>query len=181
VQKAETYVNNPDFDHNEFPLAYLITIRCYGTWLHGDNRLSVDRHGFNTYGAPRRVADPRLEGVMSGNMKLEPVLLNETQRAIVKEAMTDVCHYRGYDLRAINVRTNHAHAVVSAQSSPEAIVNAFKSYATRKLREAGVLGNDVHPWARGKSRRYLWKPLHVSRAIDYVLYGQGDIIPDFDD
>ncbi len=118
---------------------------------------------------------------MSGNMKLEPVLLNETQRAIVKEAMTDVCHYRGYDLRAINVRTNHAHAVVSAQSSPEAIVNAFKSYATRKLREAGVLGNDVHPWARGKSRRYLWKPLHVSRAIDYVLYGQGDIIPDFDD
>ena len=25
-----------DFDDNEFPLAYLITFRCYGTWLHGD-------------------------------------------------------------------------------------------------------------------------------------------------
>ena len=22
-----------EFDHNEFPLAYLITVRCYGTWL----------------------------------------------------------------------------------------------------------------------------------------------------
>jgi hypothetical protein len=25
------------------PLAYLITFRCYGTWLHGDDRGSVDR------------------------------------------------------------------------------------------------------------------------------------------
>lgn len=26
-----------------YPLAYLITCRCYGTWLHGDARGSVDR------------------------------------------------------------------------------------------------------------------------------------------
>ena len=70
-----------DFERNEFPLAYLITVRCYGTWLHGDERLTVDRHGLDVY---------------------------------------------------------------------------------------------------GRSRRYLWKPKHVSRAIDYVLYGQGDI-PDFND
>ena len=38
----------------------------------------------------------------------------------------------------------------------------------------------IRPWARGRSRRYLWKPQHVARAIFYVLYGQGDI-PDFDD
>jgi len=48
------------------------------------------------------------------------------------------------------------------------IANAFKSYATRKLRERGLIGKDVRPWARGKSRRYLWKPKHVLRAIDYV-------------
>ena len=29
-----------DFDDNEFPLAYLITFRCYGTWLQG---MSADR------------------------------------------------------------------------------------------------------------------------------------------
>ena len=114
-------------------------------------------------------------------MKEEPVLLNETQRAIVKEAIDEVCEHRRYDLKAINVRTNHAHAVVSAQSKPEPIVNAFKSYSTRRLREAGLLGSQVHPWARGRSRRYLWKSQHVSRAIDYVLYGQGDDIPNFDD
>src|SRR5262249_42685946 len=33
------------------PLAYLITFRCYGTWLHGDERGSTDRHR-NQYGTP---------------------------------------------------------------------------------------------------------------------------------
>ena len=27
-----------DFDDNEFPLAYFISFRTYGTWLHGDER-----------------------------------------------------------------------------------------------------------------------------------------------
>ena len=174
-------VSDYDFDDNEFPLAYLITIRCYGTWLHGDDRLTVDRHGLNIYGTKRRAATPKLEALMTRNMKEEPVVLNERQRAVVKDAINEVCDYRRYDLKAINVRTNHAHAVVSAQSKPEPIVDAFKSYSTRKLPETGSLAGNVRPWARGRSRRYLWKPQHVSRAIDYVLYGQGDIIPDFDD
>jgi hypothetical protein len=27
-------MDEADWDDNQFPLAYLITIRCYGTWLH---------------------------------------------------------------------------------------------------------------------------------------------------
>ena len=173
-------MNDYDFDDNEFPLAYLITIRCHGTWLHGDERRAVDRHGFNAYGAPRRAPNEKLEHLMRDNMKQAAILLDDRQREVVKEAISEVCARRTYDLKAINVRTNHAHAVVSAQSKPEPIINAFKSYSTRKLRETGLLGNNVRPWARGKSRRYLWKPRSVSRAIDYVLYGQGDIVPDFD-
>ena len=169
-----------DFDRNEFPLAYLITIRCYGTWLHGDERLAVDRHGLNVYGRRRRPANTKLEDLMRRNMKQDAFLLSDGQRTIVKEAIDEVCDYRKYDLWAINVLTNHFHAVVSAQSKPEPVADAFKSYSTRKLREAGLIGRQVRPWARGKSRRYLWKPEHVSRAIDYVLYGQGDI-PDFED
>jgi hypothetical protein len=41
-----------DFDDNEFPLAYLITFRCYGTWVHGDDRGSMDRK-HNIYRTPR--------------------------------------------------------------------------------------------------------------------------------
>jgi REP element-mobilizing transposase RayT len=169
-----------DFDRSEFPLAYLITIRCYGTWLHGDERVAVDRHGLNVYGRRRRLANTKLEDLMRRNMKQDAFLLSDGQRTVVKEAINEVCDYRQYDLWAINVLTSHFHAVVSAQSKPEPIADAFKSYSTRKLRAAGLIDKQVRPWARGKSRRYLRKPKHVSRAIDYVLYGQGDI-PDFDD
>src|SRR2546430_9461428 len=44
-----------------FPLAYLITVRSYGTWLHSDERLAVDRHGLNVYGRRRRPANVQLE------------------------------------------------------------------------------------------------------------------------
>ena len=32
-----------EFQDRSTPLAYLITIRSYGTWLHGDERGSMDR------------------------------------------------------------------------------------------------------------------------------------------
>jgi hypothetical protein len=47
-----------------FPLAYLITIRTYGTWLHGDEKGSVDRHGFNTYGASRMSHNEKLKNLL---------------------------------------------------------------------------------------------------------------------
>lgn len=34
-----------------FPLAYLLTFTCYGTWLHGDDRGSIDRR-HNAFDAP---------------------------------------------------------------------------------------------------------------------------------
>ena len=173
-------MSDSEFETNEFPLAYLITVRCYGTWLHGDERLTVDRHGLNVYGRERRAPNAKLEDLMRQNMTSEPIVLNETQRATVKSAIEEVCLHRGYYVRAVNVITNHFHVVVSAQSKPEPIADALKSYATRKLRETGLIGDELRPWARGRSRRYLWKEKHVSRAIEYVLHGQG-AVPDFDD
>lgn len=45
-------MTNQDWDGNEGPLAYLITFRTYGTWLHGDDRYSMDRHEKNIYRTP---------------------------------------------------------------------------------------------------------------------------------
>ena len=69
-----------DFERTDFPTAYLITIRSYGTWLHGDERLSVDRRGHNLYGTPRRAVNTKLEAVMKQNMKRDAILLNDKQR-----------------------------------------------------------------------------------------------------
>ena len=165
-----------NWDDNEFPLAYLITIRTYGTWLHGDERSSVDTHDrYNVYGTSRRPANAKLKVSMSANMKAQPMIFDRTMRDVVHAAVEEVCSNRDYWLRALNVRSNHLHAVVSAQVKPEPIANAFKSYATRKLREQGLVPRDSRIWARGRSRRYLWKEPHVAAAIEYVLYYQGDL------
>jgi REP element-mobilizing transposase RayT len=162
------------YEENEFPLAYLITIRTYGTWLHGDDRHSVDRHGKNIHGTPDIPPNQKLKDRMKGELKQAPTVLNGLQRKAIDLAIRALCEQRKYYLRAINVRTNHAHAVVSAQTKPERIADAFKAFATKKLREQNLCGKDVPIWSRGRSRRYLWKPRHVALAIDYVLFGQGD-------
>ena len=46
-----------DFQDRSVAKAYLITFRCYGTWLHGDDRGSVDRRFYNRVGTPRITPD----------------------------------------------------------------------------------------------------------------------------
>ncbi len=63
-------------EDNIFPLAYLITIRCYGSWLHGDQKGSVGRYEFNAYGSPRMAHSDKLNNIMRQEMREEVVLLN---------------------------------------------------------------------------------------------------------
>jgi REP element-mobilizing transposase RayT len=168
------------WDDNEFPLAYLITFRTYGTWLHGDGRSSVDLRGQNVYRAPRIQPNSKLLDLMNRNMGGQtPFILDGRQRSVVESAVRDVCLHRRYSLLAINVRTNHVHTVIAANSRPESIATTFKSYATRALRSANAVDADRKIWSRGESTRYLWKELFVDLAIAYVVSGQGDGLPDF--
>ena len=169
-----------NWDDNEGPIAYLITFRTYGTWLHGDDRTSVDRHnGKNLYGAPKIAPNSHLTRLMSDKRAADEFLLNGPRRGVVERAIRNVCEFRKYSLHVANVRTNHCHVAVSGAAKPETIMNAFKANGTRELREEGLIDNDQQVWSRGGSTRYLWKPFHLERAIEYVLYGQGDDLPDF--
>jgi REP element-mobilizing transposase RayT len=169
-----------DFDDNELPLGYLITFRCYGTWLHGDTRGSMDRR-HNVYGTPKLSANAHLESSDASQRRHSPIVLDSEQQKVVKSAVKRVCEHRKYLLRAINVRTNHAHSVVSAMQKPEPILDAFKSYSTRALRRAGLLSPAVKPWARHGSTIYLWKERDVAKAIEYVVLGQGEELFTLDD
>jgi REP element-mobilizing transposase RayT len=158
-----------EWDENEFPLGYLITVRTYGTWLYGDERGSVDSHGKNIYGTPRIDKNDDLRTLMDEEMSAQPLILNRQQIYAVDKAIREVCSKRNYNLPALNVRTNHFHAVVSAPKKPELIANAFKSNATRCLRETDLVSPESKIWSRGRSRRYLWKPWQLAGAIDYTL------------
>jgi|SRR5882757_7501227 len=116
------------WDDNHFPLAYLITFRTFGTWLHGDERASVDTHkNKNIYGAPKITANENLQNLMKANMSQSPVLLNKEQQSSVEEAIKQVCLNKNFRLYAINVRSNHVHTVVSAQLFPEPSLSFLRS------------------------------------------------------
>jgi len=48
--------SHQEFTDEHTPIAFFITFRTYGTWLHGDERGSVDRC-HNHYGTPRLPAN----------------------------------------------------------------------------------------------------------------------------
>ena len=54
----------------------------------------------------------------------------------------------GWRLHALTVRTNHVHAVVSADEAPEKVMTNFKIWATRRLREHELL--DPEPSTGGR-------------------------------
>jgi len=163
------------YEESEFPIAYLLTFRTYGTWLHGDHRFSVGRNKNSKYGEPKIQPSVPYKELMESQRSQPEIIFDLNQRVLVTEAIKEVCAHRNYLLRALNVRTNHAHSVVSAAIEPEKIVNDFKVYSTRRLRRECSIGNEERVWSRGASTRYLWKPRHVIGAIDYVLYCQEDI------
>jgi REP element-mobilizing transposase RayT len=167
------------YEENEFPLAYLITFRTYGTWLHGDRRTSVNRSNRNIQGTIKIDPNVPLEEAMQDEMDRPLFILSDVQRKVVHDAIEELCHQRTYALHALNVRTNHAHSVVGAQKKPERVADSLKAFSTKRLRELGLIAPDERVWSRGRSRRYLWKPRDVEAAVHYVLHCQDDV--PFDD
>jgi REP element-mobilizing transposase RayT len=168
------------WNDNEIPLGYLITIRTYGTWLPGDERGSTDRY-HNLYRGPLAAPNPVIEQRARLKLKSEPLLLDAIKRKAVAAAITEVCQHRGWLLRALNVRTNHAHSVVTIGAlKPSCALNAFKAYGTRKLRKDALWLYDHSPWADKGSERWLWTETSIFYACDYVINGQGHDLRDFD-
>jgi REP element-mobilizing transposase RayT len=150
-------------DAGAVPLAYLITFTTYGTWLHGDERGSVDRE-HNVYRTPHLAHNQRRESYEKSARKAEPVTLGDKQRDVVRRTIVEVCRHRCWNLHELNVRTHHVHAVVSAPCSPERVMSDFKSWATRRLREGGLCDDRRSPWTEHASTRYLWKPAQLVAA-----------------
>jgi hypothetical protein len=108
------------------PLAYFITFRTYGTWLHGDDRGWVDR-SHHAYGQPYEDPNPALERFEHSLLAHPPVKLTQAQRVRCECAIRETCGHRGWALHALNVRTNHVHVVVHAPQEPERVMEALKA------------------------------------------------------
>ncbi len=155
------------------PLAYFITFRGYGTWLHGDSSRPVNRF-HNRYGAPRLQRNDRWKSYNKDRLTHAIVRLASMQKTVVKEAIHETCRTRGWEVWATNVRSNHVHTVVTANAKAETVRAALKANATRKLREAGCWRSGKTPWAERGSVKYLWTEREVINAVVYVEEEQGE-------
>ncbi|MFZ4850786.1 MAG: transposase [Caldilinea sp.] len=154
------------------PLAYFISFHTYGTWLPGNADGSVDSV-HNLYGMPLLLSDPDREQQAGVRMDQPAYTLAAPHRALVLQAVQEVCAYRSWTLLAAHVRTNHVHTVVMAGAAPERVMNDFKAHASRKLNDGGFDTPECKRWTRHGSTRYLWHPTYVEAAIRSVVQQQG--------
>jgi REP element-mobilizing transposase RayT len=153
------------------PKDWLLTFCCYGNWLPGDRRGYVAHApGGGTY---RGRPSDALHAWVARRLPRPPFLLDAPMRAVVEAAIRDQCAHAGWALPALHVRTNHVHVVVSGAAPPGLMMNLLKSWATRRLREAALIGGDTRPWARHGSTVPLRSRESVEAACRYVVDGQG--------
>jgi REP element-mobilizing transposase RayT len=154
------------------PLAYFLTWATHGTWLHGDERGAVDRK-HSQYDTSRIQPNATWVRWEQSRLKALPARLDEESRTAVEGAIRDHCRQRGWDLHAVAVRSKHVHVVVGyAGLRPEPMVGQFKAWATRRLREAGLIRPGTRVWGRHASTRYLWNLTAIRDAATYVEDGQ---------
>jgi hypothetical protein len=79
-----------DFQERTEPLAFLITFRTYGTWLHGGLKGSIDRKNYNRYGTPGMPANEKVLAEERAALKTEPLFLNTRQSRAVESAIKEV-------------------------------------------------------------------------------------------
>ncbi len=130
--------------NSDDPLAYFIPWTVYGIHLQGDER------GWRLRGHGPRQSQPRLQRWHQERLKHPIFLLSSEQRVTVEVECQKHSEYRCWKLWAVNARTNHVHAVVSAHGYSGATVrDQLKANATRGLREQWQAYRNRPVWSVG--------------------------------
>ncbi len=169
-----------EVDFVSTPLAYFLTFTCYGTWLHGDERGSVDDE-HNVPGSPVLAPDAARHARERAALTGPPYHLDRQRREVTIGALREIAGRKGWTLHAAHVRSNHVHLVVTAEGPPERVLNDFKTAASRRLNKAFPSERDRTRWTRHGSTRYLWTEEALAEKVHYVLNEQGEPMQRFPD
>jgi REP element-mobilizing transposase RayT len=112
------------------PLAYFLTWTMYGTHLQGDEL------GWRRRRRGEQLPQPRLVDWRRQRLKHAVLTLTPDQRYVVEHQVQRHCAVRDWRAWAVNARSTHVHAVVTAVGYSGATVrDQLKANATRGLRE----------------------------------------------
>ncbi|MBI1347858.1 hypothetical protein GC163_16400 [bacterium] len=156
------------------PLAYHITWTTYGTWLPGDSRGWVRDEAFGIL-----PSEPETLSGARHRLREVPVILDESQREIVRSTIEEHCRIRDWHIHALNVRTNHIHLIVTSSVQPETIMCQLKAWCSRRLSAAAGVTEVVAKKAGRRrwftehgSTKWINDNGYLEQAIHYVLHGQ---------
>lgn len=147
------------------PIAFFLTWVTYGTWLPGDSR------GWVEYKRGWKLPDWVRELEAAAKMSENACILNREQRNAVENQIAETCEYRGWELNAVNCRSNHVHVVVSVfEVSPKKIRTDLKAWTTRRLKHYDSSRSAW--WAERGSIRWIYDDNSLESAIAYTLDAQ---------
>lgn len=152
---------------NADPIAFFFTWSTYGTWLPGDARGWVEyQHGF-------RLPDPLKELEAKSRMTKDAVRLDLEQREQVNLQVAETCLHKGWQLYAVNCRSNHVHAVISASNAPKVMRGQLKAWCSQRLNNHQHARQEmaspiVNWWADRESIRWIYDDESVEAATLYV-------------
>jgi REP element-mobilizing transposase RayT len=149
------------------PIAFFLTWTTYGSWLPGDARGWTDSRG------RQRAPEDRLRGSIALRLQAPGITLSNPERRSVEVAIVTACGLRGWCLHAVNCRTQHVHAVVTAPNlAPAQVMQQLKAWASRALdarqSEGGERSRQPRRWTRGGSMRLIRAEADLDAAVRYV-------------
>ena len=109
-------------------LALFTTWTTYGTWLPGDDRGWFD--------PSIGLCEPDTLHMREATLMMaeDAVVLDLAQRQIVDRIIVAHCRIRGWELHAVNCRSNHVHVLLTAETIINIPREQFKAWCTRSLK-----------------------------------------------
>jgi REP element-mobilizing transposase RayT len=107
------------------------------------------------------------------NAKSRPYVLERQHRKLILETICRTCKTRNWPLLAAHIRTTHLHLILDTPTAPERSLGELKRACTKALRAASLATADDRIWANYSHIRILSSRYAITKAIDYVLNGQG--------
>lgn len=154
-------------------MKHFLTIRCSGTWYHGQEGAYNKRSG--AIPAGRMDEQPRLKAYNKNKFAGFAYALCMRHRTIVLSALLSVCIKKSWTLYAAHVLRDHFHCLVGAPVDGETISKTLKTAATIALKNAKI---------DAPTRKDRWTPGFWDEIVEdaetfrdkliYIIHGQGE-------
>jgi len=149
---------------------YFLTFSTYGTRLPGRKEGAYRWNSF--YYEPNEA----LRCYMQNNLSQPAVTFDPSERALVHDAFVDVAREKGWEIDALNVRTEHVHIVIFTPTgdSTTEIVRKLKRSATSALQRASRRPIGLRVWTKRFVETTIWNVGFWRQKVRYTLDEQGD-------